>query len=138
MSDFNNNQTQNSGSIPVRMVGGLPADPTNVPYVQLSQPTYQLLGVRGGSGATSSGPPVGPVQGGSYILRIMGTFGGATAQLKVLEPDGVTFANQAGASFTSATTTSVVLGSTQGTTEPNIQMTLTGATGTTSLWCSLT
>lgn len=40
--------------------------------------------------------------GGSYLYQIAGTFGGTTAKLQLLGPDGATYVDIAGTSFTSA------------------------------------
>jgi len=105
-------------------------------YVQNSR--YQLLGTYGGSGASATGAAVGPVIGNSYIFGCSGTIAGATLQLQVLGPDGATFNNIMGASFTSLPgNIGVVTGSTQGLTAANVKVTVTGATGTPSVWCSL-
>jgi hypothetical protein len=38
--------------------------------------------------------------GGTYSFAVVGTFGGATVNLQILGPDGVTYIDIAGASFT--------------------------------------
>ena len=90
------------------------------------QPTYQLLGTKGGAGATATGAAIGPVYGGSYIFSIAGTFSGAGAQLQVLGPDGITW-QSVGSALTAAGSVGVVLGSTQGSATPNVRVLVTGS-----------
>ena len=62
--------------------------------VQLFQATYQLLGARAGSGfatTNGTGAPQGPIFGATYIYRVEGTFSGCTANLQVLDADGVSW-----------------------------------------------
>lgn len=118
--------------------GGAANSATNPIFVANYEPTYMLLGVKGGAGASSSGSAVGPVYGASYILACSGTIAGATLQLQVLAPDGVTFQNVTGAGFTALPgNLGVTLGSTQGSVTANVKMLVTGATGTPSVFCSL-
>ena len=74
------------------------------------QPTYQLLGVKGGAGAAASvTTPVGPIIGGTYTVRCNGTWGGATVTLLALQPDGSSFATATDDSGTTITWSSTKL-----------------------------
>jgi hypothetical protein len=90
----------------------------------LTPQTYQLL-----TNASTTGTGVSNIRGGSYIWRISGTFGGATATLQALDLDGTTWvnvrnqANTADVTTTTAGSQGVVIG--QGAT---VRVAITGGT----------
>ncbi len=86
---------------------------------------YTLL-----SGASATGPAVSGIQGGDYIWRVSGTFGGTTATLQQLDLDDTTWVNVRNAADTADVTAtaakSLGIGVGQGAT---MRVLITGGTG---------
>ncbi len=102
--------------------GSLPTSPTT--------PSYTVL-----PAASAVSGPLTLTQSGSYVWDSRGTYAGALETLKQAGADGslVTVASKS-----SPGATCVVLTTPQGSTAPNTQDQLSGATGTTSLTSTLT
>lgn len=75
------------------------------------------------SNASATGAVAVARVGGRYVFGINGTFGGTTAQLQLLGPDGVNYIDLANGSFTAAGAAAVDVP--QGA---NMRVTLTGGT----------
>ena len=106
-------------------VNATPVSAANpLPTVAAGGGPYALL-----SNASASGAAVAGIKAGSYILTCVGTFGGATAALKTLGPDGATFVQVT--TMTTPTAVGVVLGA-----NATAEVTLTGGTPS-GLYCSL-
>lgn len=103
-----------------------------VPVFANYEPTYQLLGVRGGAAATVTGAAQGPVYGATYVYRVMGTFTSCTENLQVLDADGVTFTTVF--TSTAAATTTVTIGNAPVGSVANVRVQLVG---TCAVWASL-
>lgn len=85
-------------SIPVFLTDGPNGQASGVGSVQLLDDT------------DVTGPVVGPLAGGWYIVTVMGTFGGTTAALSYLGPDGSTYIAAVDGSFTAAGSARVLVG----------------------------
>ena len=137
-ADISPQYTANGGVVPSVVIGCPSTDgsKTMQPCGWSTQSTYQLLGVKGGAGATSTGAAVGPVVGGSYVFACIGTIGGASLQLQVIGPDGSTWQNVGSAVTVLPSTVGVVMGSTQGSSTANARVTVTGGSPS-GLYCNL-
>jgi len=76
--------------------------PNNFPALAGSAAGPKYILAAGNIAANGTTDPITGVVGGSYILAAMAAaWNGATLKLQVLGPDGVTFQDVTGASFTS-------------------------------------
>lgn len=108
------------------MTGNTQGNPANAIPVYYGGLAYQLLDDESATGAAVEG-----VRGGSYIAAVAGTFGGTSAQLQALGPDGATWIN-VGTAMTSAAQQGVVVGQ-----NATVRMKLTGGSPT-GMFTSLT
>lgn len=107
VTDTNGITKQVQPVYPVGAGGTQPGSSPSTPsYSGQYEPAYQLLGTKGGAGATTSGSAVGPVYGANYIHRIFGTgVAGCTSTFQTLDADGVTWLGALSVQYASFTGT---------------------------------
>lgn len=86
--------------------------PKAIPVFAVNGPNGQAFGGGGQllNDADATGDPIGPLAGGWYIVTVQGTFGGTTAALTYLGPDGSTYIGAVDGSFTAAGSARVLVG----------------------------